>query len=169
MLADKKHLKQWLKTGEKKIRADGPDADVLLRTYSESLLHERLIKNSSIHIGERKVEGFTFNIYQPFYKATPVGLVLDLEIVIDGKVVPRKDTYFILKGGQRVRLYEARTIHDIWWNIVDPITVFVPRRGGLAAGSHELEVTIAELVPAYYGHPKNMLMGSVKTTMKVKK
>ena len=64
-------------------------------------------------------------------------------------------------------LYNARTIQDIWWNIVEPVTVFIPREGGLPAGDHELEVTVAEEISAYYEFPLNILMAMVKTTMRV--
>ncbi len=167
MLADKKHLKDWIETGKRAIREDFVDINELLRSYSESLLHEKVISNSSVCIGTKNVAGFSFNIYQPFYKSCPVGMILDMEIRIDGKLIPRNNIYLILKGGQRIRLYEARTTQDIWWNIVDPVVVFIPRQGGLSAGNHELELTLAELVSEYYEHPKNLIMGSIKTTMSV--
>ena len=167
MLADKKHLQEWINTGNKKMRADSASIDVLLRTYSESLLHEKVIKNARLFIKDRDIDGFTFNMYQPFYKSCPVGMILDLEIIVDGKIVPRNEIYFLLKGGQRVRLYEARTIQDIWWNIIEPLVVFAAQKGKLPVGTHQFEVTLAELVSQYYEHPKNLIMGSVKTEMRV--
>jgi len=167
MLADKKHLQSWLDAGKKHMREDAVSVDALLKGYSESLLHEKTIRNTSIFMGDRQVSGFTFNIYQPFYKSCPVGMILDLEIRVEGKVIPRNNVYFILKGGQRVRLYETRTIQDIWWNILEPLVVFVARQGGLTSGTHDFELTLAELVSEYYEHPKNLIMGSVKTKMQV--
>jgi hypothetical protein len=167
VLADKKHLQEWIETGKKKIREDSPDVEVLLRTFSESLIHDKVIKNSSINLGHKVVEGFNFELYQPWYKACPVGMIHDIAVVIDGQVIPREDIRLILKGGQRIMMYDARTIQDIWWNIVDPLVVFVAREGGLAKGKHELEVTVAEEISEYYELPLNMLMGSVKTTMYV--
>ena len=167
MLADKKHLQAWLNAGKRKMREDAVSVDVLLQSYSESLLHEKVLRKARIFVGDRYIDGYTLNMYQPFYKSCPVGMILDLEIVLDGKVIPRNNIYFLLKNGQRVRLYEARTIQDIWWNIIEPLVAFVARKSDLATGDHDFEVTLAELVSTYYEHPKDLIMGNVKTTMQV--
>ena len=167
MLADKIHLQEWIDTGKKEIREDMPEVEVLLRSFSKSLIHDKVIKNCTVNLGHKSLEGFSFELHQPWYKASPIGMIHDIAVVIDGEVVPREDIQLILKGGQRVMLYNARTIQDIWWNIIEPITVFIPREGGIPAGEHELEVTVAEEISAYYEFPLNMLMGSIKVTMHV--
>ena len=167
MLADNEHLDKWIEAGKKEKRADAPDVENLLRSFSESLLHENTIKNCKINLGHKELEGFCFNVYQPWYKSSPVGMIHDIGVFIDGGEVPREDVQLILKGGQRIMLYNARTIQDIWWDIVAPITVFVPHEGGLSAGDHELEVTLAEQISDYYEFPLNMLMATRKVTMKV--
>jgi hypothetical protein len=168
MLADKKHLQEWLKTGKKEMRADSPDVDAMLRNFSETLLHNNLITKSSLDLGHKVIEGFSFELYQPWYKASPVGMVHDIGLTLDGKKIPRDAIHLILKGGQRIMLYDARTIQDIWWNIVEPLVVFAAQKGGLTSGKHELEVILAEEISAYYELPLNMLMAAVKTEMKVK-
>ena len=85
-------------------------------------------------------------------------MIHDIEVIIDGEKIPREEIQLFLKGGQRVMLYNARTIQDIWWNIVDPIGVFIPREGGLPSGTYELEVCVAEEISAYYELPLNMLI-----------
>jgi hypothetical protein len=168
MLADKKNLQTWIKAGQKEMRADSPDVEVMLRNFSETLLHDNVITNRSLDLGHKVVEGFSFELYQPWYKASPVGMVHDIGIYIDAKKVRRDGIHLILKGGQRIMLYDARTIQDIWWNIVEPLVVFVETKGGLTAGRHEMEVILAEEISAYYEMPLNMLMADVKTEMKVK-
>lgn len=167
MLADKEHLEKWIKAGKEEKREDSPDVDILLRSFSEALLHEKTIKNCQINLGHKKLDGFCFNIYQPWYKASPVGMIHDIEVIIDGRKVPREDIQLILKGGQRIMLYNARTIHDIWWDIVNPIAVFIPSEGGLSEGDHEVEVTLAEQISEYYEFPLNMLMGTQKVVMQM--
>ncbi len=167
MLADKKHLQKWLETGKKATRKDMPGVEVLLRNFSEPLIQDKVIKNRRIDLGHKELEGFCFELYQPWYKSCPIGMIHDIAVTVDGKIVPRESIQLILKGGQRIILYNARTIRDIWWNIVEPITVFIPWPGGLPAGAHEVEVTLAEEISAYYELPLNMLMGSVKVTMSV--
>ena len=94
-----------------------------------------------------------------------MGMIHDITVIIDGAVVPREEIQLILKGGQRVMLHNARTIQDIWWNIVEPISVFIPREGGLPRGNHEIEVGLAEEISAYYEFPLNMLMGRKRENM----
>lgn len=165
MLADRKHLQEWIDTGKNEIREDMPDVEVLLRSFSESLIHDKIIRNCRINLGHVELDGYCFDLYQPWYKASPVGMIHDIAIIVDGEVIPRESIQLILKGGQRIMLYNARTIQDIWWNIVEPITVFFPREGGLDAGEHELDITVAEEISAYYEFPLNMLMASVITKM----
>ena len=168
MLADKKHLREWIKAGQKEMRADSPDVEVMLRNFSETLLHDNVITNRSLDLGHKVVEGFSLELYQPWYKASPVGMVHDIGLYIDGKKVRRDDIHLILKGGQRIMLYDARSIQDIWWNIVEPLVVFAARKDRLRTGKHELEVILAEEISAYYELPLNMLMANIKTEMLVK-
>ena len=126
-----------------------------------------MLERRRIDLGHKKVEGITFNLYQPWYKSCPVGMIHDIVVILDGKNIPREDIQLILKGGQRVMLFNARTIQDIWWNIVDPITVFIPLPEDLPPGDHELEVTLAEEISAYYEFPLNMLMGTTKASMRL--
>jgi hypothetical protein len=91
----------------------------------------------------------------------------DIGVIIDDEVAPRDDIQLILKGGQRVMLYDARTIQDIWCNIVEPRTVLVHKTGGLKPGKHELKIITAEQIAEYYEQPLSMIMGNIKATMRV--
>jgi len=166
MLADKENLERWIAEGKKHKRADAPDVEVMLNSFSESILQDTTMQRHQIDLGHRKINGVTFNLYQPWYKSSPVGMIHDIGVVLDGEKIPREDIQLILKGGQRVMLYNARTIQDIWWNIVDPIRVFMAGED-LAPGAHELEVTVAEEISAYYEFPLNMLMGVKRATMQL--
>jgi hypothetical protein len=168
MLATKEQLQKWIDAGRVNSRADAfGTIEDRLRRNSEGLIRDNEIKNCSVDLGHKIMEGFSFKLYHPVYKAQPIGMVHDVGITIDGNVVLRDDIMLILKGGQRIMLYNARTIQDIWWNTTDSITVFVHKEGGLPKGNHELEVIIAEQMMAYYGNPLNMVMGDTKVTMKV--
>jgi hypothetical protein len=165
MLADKEHLKKWIEEGRKERRADAPDAEILLNIFSEALFHDTVMKACRIDLGHKEIDGITFNLHQPWYKSCPVGMIHDIGIILDGEKIPREDIQLILKGGQRIMLYNARTIQDIWWNIVDPITVFISIQKKPNAGDHLLEVTLAEEMSAYYEFPLNMLMASKTVNM----
>jgi hypothetical protein len=165
MLADKEHLEKWVETGKKEKRADAPDIEIMLNVFSESLLHDNVLRRQRINLGHKEINGVVFNLYQPWYKSCPIGMIHDIGILLDGERVSREAIQLILKGGQRIMLFNARTIQDIWWNIIDPIGVFVMTEKELGAGDHDLEVMLAEEVSAYYEFPLNMLMGHKKIRM----
>ncbi|HJX03560.1 MAG TPA: DUF6379 domain-containing protein [Dehalococcoidia bacterium] len=167
MLATKQELQKWIDAGKQRMREDAESVEIILRHYSEILLRDDIMQNCSIDLGHKKIGGFSFNMYQPWYKASPLGMIHDIHIVIDGEVIPRESIQLIIRNGQRFDLCNASTIQDIWWNVVEPITVFAHKEGGLAPGNHELEVTIAEQTAEYYENPLNMIMGSVKKIMQV--
>jgi len=168
MLATKEQLQKWMEAGKVSLRADAHGTiEERLQRNSENLIRDNEIKNCSIDLGHKTIKGFSFKLYHPVYKAQPIGMVHDIGITIDGKKVARDDIMLILRGGQRIMLYNARSIQDIWWNTMDPITVFVHKDGGLRAGNHVLEVIIAEQMMEYYANPLNMVMGNTKVTMKV--
>lgn len=168
MLANKEQLEKWMQAGREKRREDarGTVEDTLRRS-SENLIREKEIKNCTIDLGHKKIEGYCFKLYQPVYKSQSIGMVHDISVKVDGETAPRDDIQLILKGGQRVMLYNARTIQDTWWHPAEPITVFVQKNGRLTPGNHELEVTIAEQIMEYYENPLNMVMGNIKQTMSV--
>jgi hypothetical protein len=167
MLATKEQLQKWMDAGREGLRSDRPGTiEDTLRNNSEGLIRDNEIKNCTVDLEHKTIGGFSFKLYQPVYKAQSLGMVHDIGVIVDGEEIPRDDIQLILKkGGQRIMLYNARTIQDIWWNAVDPITVFVHKEGGLPTGNHELEVTIAEKMMDYYEHPLNMVMGNTKVTM----
>lgn len=165
MLADKEHLGRWIAAGKKHKRADAPDVEILLKSFSGAIIQDTEMKRHTLDLGHKEIGGVTFKLYQPWYKSSPVGMIHDIGVVLDGKKVHREDIQLILKNGQRVMLYNARTIQDIWWNIVDPVTVFIGGLEGLPAGEHALEVMVAEEISAYYEFPLNMLMSVKKETM----
>ena len=109
-------------------------------------------------------DAFTFDLRMPWYRALPVSSLEGLEVLIDGEPVPSAELQLSL-AGRTYALADLPPLYDEWWYVADAAEVRAPRQGGLAAGDHELDVTIALRIPYIVesGHPLVMRERCVKT------
>lgn len=109
-------------------------------------------------------DAFTFDLRMPWYRALPVSSLEDLEVRIDGEPVESAELWLSL-AGRTYALADLPPLHDEWWYVADAAEVRAPWQGGLAAGDHELDVTIALRIPYIVesGHPLVMRERCVKT------
>ena len=109
-------------------------------------------------------EAFTFGLRMPWYRALPLSSLEGLEVRIDGDAVSGDELRLSLDGST-YGLADLPPLHDPWWYVADAAEVRAPRPGGLAAGDHELDVTIALRIPYIVesGHPLVMRERCVKT------
>ena len=108
-------------------------------------------------------DGFAFDLRMPWYRALPLSSLEGLEVRLDGEAVESDDLRLSI-GGSTYALADLPPLHDEWWYVADPAEVRAPKPGGLAAGSHELDVTIAMRIPYIVesGHPLVMRERCVK-------
>ena len=104
------------------------------------MLPNRNIKNVDL-TGDGKIDGFQFDIVNPFYTAEPVSSVKDLLLRIDGEEVGSERIGLIVRD-QRFRIRDIPTIYETWWGFGEAIQVFVEEPGGLGTGKHELGCTL---------------------------
>jgi hypothetical protein len=125
------------------------------------MLTDQVIRDGSLRGDD---DGFTFDLRMPWYRALPLACVEGLELRIDGEEVPREELRLTLDG-TTYALADLPPLHDEWWYVADPAEVRAPRPGGLAPGSHELDVTIALRIPYIVesGNPLVMRERCVKT------
>jgi hypothetical protein len=161
MVASKSGFGEWIAAGMRGQREDAlVGIETMAKTFGVSLMHGKAeLKRTSIRVGEKILDGYSFSMYQPWYKAAPLGMLLDMEISLDGAVVPREDI-FLIKGGQRFRLLDARTVRDVWWNVIEELQVFFPWPQRLDGPTCRLEVRLAERIAEYYEFPLDMLIAS---------
>jgi uncharacterized protein DUF6379 len=109
-------------------------------------------------------EGFTFDLRMPWYRALPLSSLEGLDVRIDGETVPNEDLRLSL-GGRVYALVDMPPLYDEWWYVADAAVVHAPKPGGLRAGDHELDVTIALRIPYIVesGRPLVMRERCVKT------
>jgi hypothetical protein len=125
------------------------------------MLTEQVIGDSSLRARE---DGFSFDLRMPWYRALPLSSLEGLEVRIDGEPVESEDLRLAL-GGRTYPLADLPPLHDEWWYVADPADVRVPMPGGLSAGEHVLDVTVALRIPYIVesGHPLVMRERCVKT------
>jgi hypothetical protein len=125
------------------------------------VLTEQVIADDSLR-GDG--EGFVFDLRIPWYRALPLSSLEDLEVRIDGEALPSEQLQLSL-GGRTYALADLPPLYDEWWYVADAAEVRAPKPGGLRAGDHELDVTIALRIPYIVesGHPLVMRERCVKT------
>jgi hypothetical protein len=109
-------------------------------------------------------DGFAFDLRMPWYRALPLSCLEGLEVKIDGDAVPSGELRLSL-AGTSYTLSDLPPLHDEWWHVADAAEVRAPRPGGLPAGEHELDVTVALRIPYIVesGHPLVMRERCVKS------
>jgi hypothetical protein len=169
MISSNEGFERWLAEGRRAQRADVVlGIEEQARVFGECLLHgTATLTRSRLRMGDREVAGYMFPMYQPWYKAAPLGMLLDIEISIDGEIAPRESIYYMLKGGQRIRALDAPSIRDIGWNIVEPLSVFIADAKAIDKESCKLEVRLAERVAEYYEFPLDMLIASASVNASI--
>jgi Domain of unknown function (DUF6379) len=109
-------------------------------------------------------ESFVFDLRIPWYRALPLSSLEGLDVRIDGETVPSEQLRLSL-GGRTYALADLPPLYDEWWYVADAAEVQAPKPGGLRAGDHELDVTVALRIPYIVesGHPLVMRERCVKT------
>jgi hypothetical protein len=125
------------------------------------MLTDQVIGDATLNAED---DGFSFDLRMPWYRALPLASVEGLEVRIDGEAVPRDELRLSL-AGKTYALDDLPPLFDQWWYVADPVRVRAPKTGGLTAGDHELDVTIALRIPYIVesGHPLVMRERCVKT------
>jgi hypothetical protein len=107
------------------------------------VLTERVIEDGSLRSDE---SGFSFDLRIPWYRSLPLSCVEGLEVSLDGDSTTAAEIE-ITFNDRTYSLDELPPLYDEWWQVTDAARVAVPRAGGLAAGPHELDVTLALRIP----------------------
>lgn len=167
MLASNEMYERWLRTDSDRADMNDQNTRKSLEAMGLVMIRDTTIKNKTLPIGHKNLGGFSFKVYQPWYIALPIGMIHDISIKIDDECIDRESIFILDKGGQRIMMINARSIHDIWWNIVEPLEIFVARKEEILKGEHPFEIILAQQITKYYGLPMNMLMSRRQCIMTV--
>lgn len=113
--------------------------------FDKYLICEDTLRNT---LADDAVVGFSFDVRIGYYRGVRLSLIEEIEVFVDGEEVPRSARRFIVKG-HPYTFDEMETVTHERWEMGEPATIAVDRSGGLAPGSHEIEVR--ELIRISYG------------------
>ena len=97
--------------------------------------------------------GFSFRFKLQYYRGITLSIIRDIAVTIDGEQIPREDVC-ITVNGETFTLEECRTVVSprYRWEFGEYATVTVKKDGGLAAGSHKMNV-LQHVAPSYMPFP----------------
>ena len=75
-----------------------------------------------------------------YYRGIPLSMVHDVEVVVDGTVVPRAELAISPNGEDWFGLDEATTVTTYRWEYGTPLSI--RRTGGLEQGDHEVTLRL---------------------------
>ncbi|NUO45378.1 MAG: sugar phosphate isomerase/epimerase, partial [Streptomyces sp.] len=87
------------------------------------------------------VTGFQLHLRNPNYRGISGSLIDGAEVVVDGETYPAESSLWTLQG-RTFTLTELRASTDVRWPLDETAVVTVPRPGGLAPGTHRIEVAV---------------------------
>ena len=129
--------------------------DVLKSMAERILLPDNIITNVDFN-KDGNVDGYTFEIANPFYTAEAISSVRDMSVIIDNETVDINKISLIVRG-QKIRLTDAYTFHELFWGFGEVISVLVENKNGIPKGEHKLECTLRMRTTISYGFPGGLL------------
>lgn len=116
--------------------------------FDKYMICEETVRNIR-HGGS--VTGFEFGARLPYYRGLGLSMVEEVAVTVDGKAIPRADVRLTV-GGRTYTLDELTREYEARWEMGDVATVHVSLPGGLARGTHELQL-MEQLRIAYLPFP----------------
>lgn len=92
-------------------------------------------------VEQGETTGFSLQVRIPYYRGVPLSMVPDLKVVVDGIEYAGDDLTFTVSGGT-FTLAEMPTVTFYRWEFGEKAAITVKKPGGLAAGTHNVEVYI---------------------------
>lgn len=107
--------------------------------FEKYLVQEKGFKN--INKNEETV-GYQIQLRIPYYRGIPMSCVEELDIEVDGEKV-NPDDYIITVKDEEFTFDELPTVINHRWEMIEPLTVFVKKDGGLQEGEHEVKAFVS--------------------------
>lgn len=108
---------------------------IAMKLHYVDVIQDDSLKNVYVN-GEKS--GYKFDIRLSCYRGHFLSLINELELSVDGEEVKKEDMVFCLHGKE----FGISQLHDLvseFWQIIEPATIKVFKKGGLPAGEHEID------------------------------
>lgn len=93
-------------------------------------------------VEDGKVVGFELSTHITYYRGIPLSMINYFKVSVDGKEVPAESIRCAFDDEDWFTLNEMETVTTIKWEYGTPAVIRVLCDGGLAAGEHDVELTV---------------------------
>lgn len=101
------------------------------------------LKNTYI---DGKKQGYEFTIRLSYYRGLFLSCVNSFELLVDDEVVPNSEITFSING-KEFFVDQLSSLSSEFWDLLEPATIKVMQKGGLASGNHHLKLNFYLRVP----------------------
>lgn len=102
------------------------------------MMDNKMIVEGSL---EGSDKGFAFYGRLPYYRGLGLSMIEDIQITVDGELIPRADVRFHVRG-KTYTLDQMETVYDDRWNFGEKAKIIAMKPGGLPAGDHRIEFAV---------------------------
>lgn len=89
-----------------------------------------------------KAVGFQFNVRLVYYRGIFLSQLRPGKVIVDGEEFNKDEVIWSL-GGIDYSVKQMKSLGDVHWNILDPMTIKIKKDGGLAQGYHNMQINYA--------------------------
>lgn len=107
--------------------------------FEKYLVNPEGFRNVTEH---NQVIGYEVQLRIPYYRGIPMSCVEVLDLTIDDQKVPNEEMLITVKG-ETFTFSELPTVINHRWEMIETITVFVNKVGGLTAGEHKVHAFVS--------------------------
>lgn len=105
-----------------------------------------------LFIQDGEPAGYEFGARVPYYFSIPFSQIKHIRVTMDGTEEQQENIRIFAESGEMFKLSEIITVSDYHWEYGKKLRICVLREGGLAKGSHRLELDTA--IAVIYGGPR---------------
>ncbi len=102
------------------------------------MMDNKMIVEGSLETSDK---GFAFYGRLPYYRGLGLSMIEDIQITVDGDLIPRADVRFHVRG-KTYTLNQMETVYDDRWNFGEKAKIIAMKAGGLPAGDHKIEFAV---------------------------
>lgn len=108
-------------------------------------MFEKYLVNPEVFRNVREnnqITGYEVQLRVPYYRGIPMSCVEVLDLTVDDEKVANEDMLITVKG-ETFTFEELPTVINHRWEMIETITVFVKKPGGLSEGEHKVHAFVS--------------------------